>query len=177
MSFRYCLGLAVGFCLSTSAAHAQLITDTAQVNAARDTLFRQATTLRLQAQQRAYGIKNNLHGTGQRRHVIRGYVLGTPPNMSAVDKPSKPVPVAHWRHVTIYGYAGTVEERFKLVQNGTPLLREKRLNGAVTWLQIRPLALDAVRPTSAAKRHTGFYVREGYMSLDGKQYAFPRPLQ
>jgi len=170
MSFTsYCLGFATCFCLSATTARAQVITDTVQANAARDTLFHQATVLRTQAQQTTQSFTTNLKGLIQRRYIVKGRSEELPTNSANTVTLSKAARSVKWRHTTIYWYNGAVEERFKLIQAGRTVMREKRLNGAVTWLQLQPLLYK--------KSHSGYYLKEGYLMLDGKSYILPQGIQ
>lgn len=170
MSFtRYCIGAAAGFFLSVGTTQAQLITDPTQATAARDTLFQQADMLRALAQQTTPKFTTNQKGLAQRRHVVKGRSSELTSNTSSTAPLSTAAKSSKWNHRTIYWYNGDIEERFKLKQAGRTVLREQRINGVVTWLKMEPLLYR--------KSHSGTYLKEGYLTLDGKFYLLPEDTQ
>ncbi|QNE41193.1 hypothetical protein F1C16_17330 [Hymenobacter sp. NBH84] len=170
MSFtRYCLGVTVGLLFSAGTAQAQLITDLPQATAARDTLFQQADMLRERVQQTTPKFTTSRKGLAQQRHVVKGRTVELTSNIASTTPLSVAAKSSKWRHRTIHWYNGTTEERFKLKQAGRTVLREKRINGVVTWLQLQPLLYK--------KSHSGSYLREGYLVLDGKFYLLPKASQ
>ena len=167
-------GLLVLLLLATS-ARAQLITDPTRATAARDTLLHQADQLKLRAEHTSAFFNTNARARSRRHVVVTGISRqssGTLPNAGVRQNQWAPDNVA-WRHVTRYRRNGRVEERYRLTMGNKLLLKERRLNGAITWLSI-PVAYSNVMGT--AIRHRGLYLRTGYVILDKEQYAFPKPL-
>lgn len=162
----YRLGLLAAL-LTATAAKAQIITDPAQALAARDTLLQQATQLRQQVQaQSAFFTTNNGQTPHLRRQVVRGVVdvaakAGTTTTMQL-----------RWRQMTRYRRNGRVQEYFLVKTNSKLIMDERRLNGHTLRL-----ALFSQVPGSGSltPRHLGRYLESGYVVLDRKQYALPRP--
>ncbi|UOR04826.1 hypothetical protein MUN82_18020 [Hymenobacter aerilatus] len=169
LSTRYYLSAAVGLFLFAGSAQAQLITDSVQATAARDTLFHHADMLRAVAQQNTPKFTTNRKGLAQRRHVVKGRSAELTSNTTNTVPLSNSAKSSKWSHRTIYWYSGNTEERFKLKQAGRTVLREQRINGVVTWLQLQPLLYR--------KSHAGSYLKEGYVVLDGKPYRLAEATQ
>lgn len=161
----YRLGLLATF-LTATAAQAQIIADPAQALAARDTLLRQATQLRQQVQARSAYFSTDMHTQRLRRQVVRGVVDVVATAGAATTTRLQ------WRHVTRYRRNGRVQEHYYIKTSSKVILEEYWLNGHVLRLAISNLVPGA---GSLSPRHLGRYWQSGYVVLDRKQYALPRP--
>ena len=173
---RYHFAFLLSLCLLASVtAQAQLITDPGRAAAARDTLLREAERVRLGVAQ-VSNLTANARVNYRKRVVVAG--LYNPALLPADQRKPGPLypgsPVVRWRHVTRYRRNGRVQEQYRLTVNGNNIMRERRLNGVVTWLVI-PAAYSQVAGTPM--RHRGFYLRSGYVRLDNDLFALPQPLQ
>lgn len=174
---RYHVAFLLGLCLLASIpAPAQVITDPVRAAAARDTLLREAERLRLGVAQLTQPFLTNAQTHYRKRVVVVGLI--NPALVPVGQRSPGPLPpgspVVRWRHVTRYRRNGRVQEWYRLTVNGNNIVRERRLNGAVTWLVI-PAAYSQVAGTPM--RHRGFYLRSGYVRLDNDLFALPQPLQ
>ncbi|MBX0291907.1 hypothetical protein K3G63_15750 [Hymenobacter sp. HSC-4F20] len=137
---------------------AQIITDPARAVAARDSLLNFAGETKLAIQQQSAHFKAKTSHLGARRHVVEGFLPGASGRF-------------HWKHKTIQRRNGAVVERYIALQQGRQVLRERRLNGVITYLQLQlPL------PTAASnipRGHMGMYMREGYLRWNKNQYVLP----
>lgn len=163
MLFR--LGFLAAF-LTTTAANAQIIADPAQALAARDTLLLQATLLRQQVQAQSAFFTTNGHTQSLRRQVVRGTVeVATTAGAATTTR-------LQWRQVTRYRRNGRVQEHYFVKTNSKVIMDEHRLNGRTLRLAIFSQVPGSGRLTP---RHLGRYLQSGYVVLDRKQYALPRP--
>ena len=162
--------------LVTSAAHAQLITDPIRAVAARDTLLREAEGLQRGVAQVTLPFITNARAHYRKRVVVVGLVNPSLMPASKINpgQPAAGAPVIRWRHVTHYRRNGRVQESYRLTVNGNDILRERRLNGTVTWLTI-PAAYSQV--AGIKMRHRGLYLRSGYVRLDNEDFTLPQRLQ
>ena len=151
---------------TATAARAQLIADPAQALAARDTLLQQATQLRQQVQAQSAFFTANGHTPRLRRQVVYGTVeLAAQAGAATTTR-------LRWRQVTRYRRNGRVQEHFLIKTSSKLILDEHRLNGHTLRLAI----LSQVPGSgSLTPRHLGKYWQSGYVLLDRKQYALPRP--
>jgi hypothetical protein len=172
---RYDFGCLLAFVLLTSTAvKAQLIADPVRASAARDTLLREAEQLQRGVAEASASFTTNARGHYRKRVVVIG--LARPALVPSKGNPGQPqpvTPVIRWRHVTHYRRNGRVQERYRISVNGNDVLRERRLNGTVTWLTI-PAAYSQVAGT--VMRHRGLYLRSGYVRLDNQEFNLVQPL-
>ncbi len=158
-----------------------IIADPARSAAARDTLLRQAAQIRQRATEGSPVFVTNASIRPRRRVVVSGEVRppAAPPatgpyvtgqsliGQSLTGRPLQWVPgTLTWKHVTCYRRNGRVQEKFLLRLDNTNLLRQRWLNGAVTWLSM-PVS-QAIRGLPI--RHKGLYLLTGYVRLDNEEY-------
>lgn len=162
----------LGLLLSVAtSSHAQLITDATRATAARDTLFQQAHLLHQEAEQLASTFKPKIKRAG-RRHVTRGYASKMAAADPTVSRSKSANVVTVWRQTTIHRRNGAVEERYELRKNGQVALRERHLNGALTYLRVYPHPRVVLSGT-IYPNHAGIYLAEGFLQLDQDRYLLP----
>ncbi|QIL76461.1 hypothetical protein [Hymenobacter sp. HDW8] len=161
-------------------AQAQVINDPLIAAAARDSLLQQADAIRQQIAKNAGRFTVSAPRTATARHVVRGYYFTSgilPTNSSGSPAKSsgtvfKAGQLA-WKHVTKTYLSGATNERYTgYANNGLVVLRERRHNGSVTWLN-----LNATTPLEGQKAKavsTGTYTCEGYVRWGRKLYLAPR---
>jgi len=162
---RYRLALLAAL-FTTTAAKAQLIADPTRALAARDTLLQQATQLRQQVQGQSAFFTANGHTPRLRRQVVRGTVE------LAAQAGTAHTTQLRWRQVTRYRRNGRVQEHFLIKTSSKLIPDEHRLNDHTLRLAILNLVPGS---GSLTPRHLGKYWQSGYVLLDRKQYALPRP--
>ena len=175
MRYRFACLLALVL-LTTTAVQAQLITDPIRAAAARDTLLREAEQLKRGVAGASASFITNALAHPRKRVVVVGLVNPTlvPSGKESPGLPPRVPPVVRWRHVTHYRRNGRVQERYRISVNGNDILRERRLNGIVTWLTI-PTTYSQVAGT--VMRHRGLYLRSGYVRLDNQTFNLVPSLQ
>lgn len=171
----YFLGCLLAFLLLTTATQAQLITDPIRGTAARETLLREAERLQFGVAQVTLPFITNTRAHYRKRVVVVGKVNNFLLSSGKINR-GQPVPVppsVWWRHVTRYRRNGRVQESYRLMVSGNDVLRERRLNGTVTWSI--PAAYSQV--AGVMIRHRSPYLQSGYVRLDNEEFALPQPLQ
>lgn len=146
---------------------AQTVTDPALATAVRDSLFSQATAVRLQIEQKSVQPATKAPRQGAYRLVAKGYYPISP------DKKSNRK--LAWKHKMIYRFDGTrIELYTAYLEEGKVVLQERRHNGALTWLKLQnyqtPSGLKISVPTW---RSSGSYAARNYVWWNGQSYLLP----
>lgn len=147
----------------------QPITDPIRTRAVRDSLFYLTAATRREATQRTSFVVNTSR-LGKRKHVVRGFQNVANPQNLPENRLKKNLV---WRQKTIYRRNGQVLETYMAQLGNRRVLQETRLNDNTLWIKLsQPLSLADKAPNAEVVEYE--YVRGGYFTWRGQQYAQPK---
>lgn len=149
---------------------AQTVTDPTQATAARDSLFKQATTVRQQIEQKSVQPAPKAPRQGAYRIVAKGYYV--PSTGKQVSRNLA------WKHKMIYRFDGThIELYTAYLEDGKVALQERRHNGELTWLKLQNYQVPkGLAVPIVTWRASGTYAAKNYVWWNGQSYLLPNRL-
>ncbi|SEU01808.1 hypothetical protein [Hymenobacter actinosclerus] len=145
-------------------ASAQVVTDGPRATAARDSLLQAATSFRARLEAQTGRIKTQAPRAGKRRQLLTGY---------AAEDAKRPL----WQIKRIFFFNGNIEEVFTAYTYGTTSMRQRTVNGQLTYLRLDYSTGKLAGAATAQAVEYGEYLPANYLRWKKTQYLLPTTIK
>ena len=171
---RVFLPAAAALLLSTlpELTQAQIVSNTSQGLAARDSVLARANQFHQLIEQKAARFDVSVIRLGKRRRVVRGYYIAKPVNgLTNVSSQKQRA----WKHVARTLRTGVVRERYVGYIEKQKVLEETRTNQQLNYVRVGRLVYAPNTKYVVGRAPQGLLTKEGYVQWGREQYVLAVP--